>query len=197
MGKTILALTIATTLGILAGCSGNRELIKSMGTSRNQSVFQEIDENAPPAHGYADLRVYSSLKTHKPGIYSRNDIHGTQDYLLLLNIDGHALTLKGCMSEEGSEARAMGDPEEGDGIRYQFRKRLRVKGGVHRVFAALPADGLVAEGEVIIYEGENSSLTIEPVYGSVPGKQRPGRYGLTSFRDGIKSIRLLLNGKSI
>jgi hypothetical protein len=50
---------------------------------------------------------------------------------------------------------------------------------------------------LVFSEGENNSLTIEPIYGAVPGKQRPGRYGLKSFREGIKSIRLLLNGKSV
>ena len=185
-----------TTLVMLTGCAGNKDLVKAMGTSTRQGIFHEIEGNLPPAPGYVDLRIHSSLKTHKPGIYASKDIHGTQDYVLLVNIDGQATTLKGRMSKESSEARPIRDPEEGEGIRYQFSKKLRVKAGIHRVSVALPADDLVTGRELVLSEEVGNSLTIEPVYGSIPGKQRPAYYGMTSFREGIKAIRLLLNGKS-
>jgi hypothetical protein len=197
MGKTILLFIMSTLIGTLAGCAGNRSLIESMGAGTGQGIFREIDENASPAPGYVDLRIHSSLKMHKPGIYSRRDAHGTADYTLLVNIDGQATILKGVLNEEGSEALPMGDPEEGEGIRYLFTKRLRLRAGSHRVAVALPVDDIVAERELILSEGEVSSLAIEPVYGTVPGKQRPGTFGRKSFREGIKSIRLQLNGKSI
>lgn len=197
MKSTILAFTTITAFVILPGCADNKALVKAMGTGTSQGVFQEIGENAPQVPGYADLHIYSSLKTHKPGIYSGKDIHGTQDYMLLVNIDGQATTLKGRLSMERNESRSVRDPEEGEGIRYLFTKILRVKTGTHRVFVALPTDDIVAGRDVIISEGENSSLTMEPIYGSVPGKHGPGTYGLTSFKEGIKSIRLLLNEKTI
>jgi hypothetical protein len=197
MKKVTFGFTMLMTLVILAGCAGNNGLIKAMSASTSQSVFQEIEENLPPARGYVDLRIYSSLKTHKPGIYSSKDIHGTKDFMLLLNIDGQATTLNGRMSEEKSEAQQMGDPEEGEGIRYQFAKKIRVKAGAHRVIVALPAYDLVAEREVVFSEGENNSLTVEPIYGSIPGKQRPGTYGLTSFKEGISQFVYLFNGKTM
>lgn len=197
MKKAILVFTMITTLAILAGCAGNKELVKAISTTTSQSVFQEIGENVPPAPGYVDLRICSTVKTHKPGIYSENDIHGTPEYKLLLNIDGQATTLKGRMSRERSEARSIRDPEEGEGIRYQFSKKIRVQEGAHRVVVAFPADDLAAEKELILSTEVNNSLTIEPVYGSIPGKQRPGYYGMTSFKEGIKSFRVLLNGKTI
>lgn len=197
MNKVISGFTIAVILAILAGCAGNKELINTIGVSTRQNVFQEIEENAPAAPGYVDLQVYSSLKTHKPGIYSNKDIHGTQDYMLTVNIDGQAVKLKGRLTEERSEARSLLDHEAGEGIRYQFTKKLRVKAGVHRVAVALPADDLVTEREMILPEGENIVLVVEPIYGAVPGMQKPGTYGLTGFKEGIKSIRLLLNGKTI
>ena len=197
MKKTMQVFATAMTLAILAGCAGNKELVKAMGTSTSQNVFQGIDVHLPPVPGYVDLSIYSTLKTHKPGIHSSSDVHGTQEYMLLVNIDGQATTLKGRLIGERSEARSMRDPEEGEGIIYQFAKIVRAKAGVHRVAIALPADDRVAERDVVFSEGENYSLTVEPVYYSVPGMQRPGTNGLTSFKEGIRSFRLLLNGKAI
>lgn len=197
MKNTILIFTMITTFGVLCGCSGNKELVKAMGTSTSQCVFQEIEENVLPTPGYVDLRIYSSLKTHKPGIYSSKDIHGTQDYMLLVNIDGQATMLTGRLSEERNEARPMRDPEEGEGIRYQFTKKLRVKTGTRRVVVALPEDDLVAEKEMIFSKGDDKTLTIEPIYCSIPGKQRSGTYCFTGFKEGIKALRLLIDGKTI
>ena len=91
----------------------------------------------------------------------------------------------------------MRDPEEGVGIRYQFEKKLRIKAGTHMVRAAIPADDIATAKEVVFTEGEINSLTVEPRYGAIPGKQRLGLYGMTSFKQGVRSIRLLLNGKAI
>lgn len=197
MKKIFQFVTTAMTLTILTGCAGNAELVKTMSKSTSHNVFQEISADLPPVAGYVDLRIKSNLKTHKPGIHSNRDVHGTQEYMLLVNIDGQATTLKGRMNEERNEARSMHDPEEGEGIMFQFTKILRAKAGTHRVVVASPADDLVAERDVILSEGENYSLTVEPIYCSIPGKQRLGTYGLTSFKEGIRSFRLLLNGKSI
>lgn len=197
MKKIMQVFATAMTLAILAGCAGNKELVKAMSTSTRQNVFQEIDADLPPAPGYVDLRIFSSLKTHKPGIHARTDVHGTQEYTLLVNIDGQVTTLKGRLIRERSEARSMRDPEEGEGIMYQFTKIVRAKSGAHRVAIALPADDLFDEKDFFLSEGENYTLTLEPIYSSVAGKQRPGTYGLTSFKEGIRSFRLLLNGKTI
>jgi hypothetical protein len=192
--RTILVFTMLTVLGLLEGCGGNRELIKAMSASSNQRVFEEIEEKASPIPGYADLHIYSSLKTHKPGIHAERDAHGTQDYMLLVNIDGQSVKIPGCLNAVRS---AMCDSEQGEGVSYQFKTRLRIKAGAHKVVVALPADDLVAEREVIIADGENT-LTVEPIYGSIPGKKRPGTFGRqTSFKQGINSIRLLLNGKNL
>jgi hypothetical protein len=197
MKKTILVITVASILGILGGCAGNAALIKTMSTSTSQKVFQKIEANQPPVPGLVDLSIYSTLKTHKPGIYSSTDVHGTGEHLMLVNIDGQATTLKGRMSEERSEARSMRDPEEGDGVKYQFTGKLRVKAGVHRVVVAFPEDDLIAEREVNLSEGEDNTLIVEPIYGSNPGMQRPGSYSATSFMQGIKSLRLLFSGKTL
>jgi len=197
MKKLISVLSIVVTLAVMTGCAGNTELIKTMSTSISQDIFQEVTQSTPPAPGYVDLRIYSSMKTHKPGMYSETDPHGTPNYTMLVNIDGQAIHLQGRLREERSVARSMLDAEEGSGIRYQFETKLRIKAGTHKVVVAIPADDLATAKEVVITEGEIYSLTIEPRYGTIPGKQRPGLYGMTSFKQGVRSFRLLLNGKAI
>ena len=196
MMKRSAFVTIVVTLGIMAGCAGNRDLIKRMSTSTRQDMFQEVIEAGAPAPGYADLRIYSSLKTHKPGFYSEKDIHGKPDYKLLLNIDGQAVELLGATRTENSEARSLRDPEAGEGIRYQFTKKLRLKAGTHKVVIAIPADDLAVGREITLTEGSNN-LTLEPIYGGTSGKQCPGFYGISSFKEGIKWFRLVLNGKTL
>jgi hypothetical protein len=182
-------------LGLLEGCAGNKELIKAMSVSSNQRVFEVVEVNASPIPGYADLHIHSYLKTHKPGIHAERDTHGTEDYKLLVNIDGQSVKIPGRLD---AVKTAMCDFEQGDGISYQFKTNLRLKSGIHKVVVALPADDLIAEREVNISEGGNNTLTVEPIYGSIPGKKRTGTFGsMTSFKQGIKSIRILLNGKNI
>jgi len=132
--KTIMILmTTGIFLAALSGCSGNRELIKTMSNSTSQDIFQEVSDSSLPSPGYADLRIYSSLKTHKPGIYSESDPHGTPSYSMLVNIDGQAVNLEGRLREEKSDAFSMRDPNEGIGIRYKFEKKLRIKAGTHNL----------------------------------------------------------------
>jgi len=81
MKKAFRGIAVLMSLGILAGCAGNKELIRTASTGTNQKVFQELGENLQPAApGYVDLRIYASLKTHHPGAYSASDIHGTPYY---------------------------------------------------------------------------------------------------------------------
>jgi len=67
MKKAFRGIAVLMSLGILAGCAGNKELIRTASTGTNQKVFQELGENLQPAApGYVDLRIYASLKTHHP-----------------------------------------------------------------------------------------------------------------------------------
>ena len=195
MNKICTFATIVMTLGILIGCAGNRDLFKTVSTSTRQDVFQEIAHGAALVSGYADLRVYSSLKTHKPGIYSAKDIHGTADYKIIMNIDGQTVELLGDLQRENSEARALNDPEAGEGMRYHFSKNIRIKVGTHKIVIAIPADDLAIEREITLTAGSSNTLAFEPVYGNLPGKQRPGFYRDTSFTEGLKLFRVVLNGK--
>lgn len=198
MSKAILlGVTILMSLGILAGCAGNNKSVTEISSSTTQSVFQEIEENVPPVPGYADLRVYSSLKTHKAGFHSIKDNHGTPDYELLINIDGQAVLLRGSLQKENSEPRGLVDPEAGEGIRYRFGKSLRLKGGTHRIVVAIPDDGFAVERAITLAEGNVNNLVLEPIYGTTPGMRRPRAYSTTSFKEGIRGLSLTLNGRDI
>jgi hypothetical protein len=116
---------------------------------------------------------------------------------MLLNIDGQAVLLQGTLQQENSEPMKMVDPEAGDGIRYRFSRNIRLKAGLHKVVIALPDDEVAVAREIALSEGDRYSLVVEPIYSTKPGKRRPGMYSTTSFTEGIRTIRLMLNGQEI
>ena len=195
MKKTSLLLMLS--LMVLSGCAESSALIKANSTSLRTDVYEELTNGATAPQGYVDLRITATLKTHKPGIYSASDIHGTPDYKLLLNIDGQAVLLRGNLQSENSESRGVVDPEAGDGIRYRFSKNFRLKAGTHRVVVALPDDEIAVAREITLVEGNMNNLVLEPIYSTKPGKRRLGTYSTTSFREGIRTLRLMLNGREI
>lgn len=195
MKKTSLLLMLS--LMVLSGCAESSALIKANSTSLRTDVYEELTNGATAPQGYVDLRITATLKTHKPGIYSASDIHGTPDYKLLLNIDGQAVLLRGNLQSENSESRGVVDPEAGDGIRYQFSKNLRLKSGTHKIVVALPDDEIAVAREITLVEGNMNNLVLEPIYSTKPGKRRLGTYSTTSFREGIRTLRLMLNGREI
>ncbi|MDO8722859.1 MAG: hypothetical protein Q7J31_11670 [Syntrophales bacterium] len=192
--KNLLFLAMAVT--IISSCADNSALIRANGTSIRSDVFEELPDGGPVPPGYAALRIVSSLKTHEPDIYSVTDIHGTFAYKLLLNIDGQAVQLQGNLREERINPHGLGDAEAGEGIRYRFSKKLRLKAGTHKVVIAIPTDGIAMEREITLPEGSNTML-LEPVYKATPGKRRPAFYGATSFREGIREFRIVLNGQPL
>lgn len=186
------------SLMVLSGCAESSALIKANSTSLRTDVYEELTNGATAPQGYVDLRVSATLKTHRPGIFSAKDIHGTPDYKLLLNVDGQVVLLQGSLQNENSEPMKLVDPEAGDGIRYRFSKNLRLKAGLHKVVVALPDDEIAVAREFTLSEGDRNSLVVEPIYSTKPGKRRPAMYSsTTSFTEGIRSLRLMLNGKEV
>ena len=193
-----ICLLLLMSLTVLSGCAQSAALIKTGSNSIRSDVFQELSNGGIVPQGYADLRIVSSLKTHKPGIYLfEKKSHGMPGYRLLVNIDGQAMELQGDLQEENSEPRGHLDPEGGAGIRYRFSKNLRLKAGVHKIIVALPNDEIAIEREITLTDGSSNRLVMEPVYGAVMIKQRPVFYGATSFKEGLKRLRLTLNGQDI
>ncbi|KAF0215405.1 MAG: hypothetical protein FD174_4144 [Geobacteraceae bacterium] len=197
MQRILLLLIMLFVVATLAGCAGNGEMIKAMSMNTRQDVFQELSAATPTPLGYSDLRIVSSLKTHMPGIYSAKDIHGTPEYMLLINVDGQAVQIAGSLRTATREPQTLRDPEAGEGMRYLFQKELRLKPGRHRIFASLPFEGIAVERVIELAEGSRNTLVLEPVYGSAPEKQRPGFYGVRSFKEGIRGFWVTYNGKSL
>jgi hypothetical protein len=183
---------------LTCGCSTSRELIKDSRVSTRSDVFREVVNGSPIPRGYADLQIVSSLKTHRQGVYPlRTDAHGTPDYALLLTIDGQVVEMKGTLTEEILEPGYLQDPEEGDGIRYAFRKVVRLKAGTHTVIVASPDDEVTVERGITLAEGSSNTLLLEPVYRSAAANRRPGYYSPTSFYGGIRAFRLMLNARPL
>jgi hypothetical protein len=189
-------LLLVMALMLVSGCAESSALIKANSTSVRTDIFEELTNGGLVPQGFTDLRITATLKTHKPGIYSASDIHGTPDYKLLLNVDGQAVQLRGSLQKENGETRGLVDPEVGDGIRYRFSKGLRLKAGTHRIVVALPDDNIAVEREITLVEGNVNNLVLEPIYSTAPGKRRPWA-STTSFKEGIRGIRLTLNDQNI
>jgi hypothetical protein len=191
----ILILTLAT---FVAGCEKN--ITETMYEDTRRGVFQNYIENNPIPQGYAELTVFSSLKTPLPGIYPYGSkIIGTPDFMLLINIDGQKTLVKGDLSKEISEPKGLDDTEAGEGIRYLFKKDLLLKAGVHKLFAALPEDHVAVEKELVLREGTSNTFRIDPIYGSSqPGGTRGrGMFSSSSFMNGITGFWLFLNGSEM
>ena len=191
-----ICLLLMMSLTALTGYAESSALIKANNTSIRTDIFEEFTNGGLLPPGFADLRVTATLKTHKPGIYSAKDIHGTTNYKLLLNVDGQAVKLRGSLQKENSEPRGLVDPEAGDGIRYRFSKSLRLRAGIHRIVVSLPDDGIAVEREMTLVEGDVNNLALEPIYSTTAGGGA-GAYSTTSFKEGIRGIRLTLNGHNI
>lgn len=197
MKQIIMIALVVVTVAALGGCAGTSELARTASIVSRQDVFVEKQQGQPLPSGYAELRIVSSLKTHKPGIYSEKDIHGTPGYKLLINIDGQLAELSGAPQLERRESIIGRDPEEGEGIRYRFVQSLRVKAGTHRIVIVLPADNVAIEREVVLSEGSSNTLMLEPVYGAAQPRSRPRISNATDFKEGVKTLRVVLNDKAI
>lgn len=181
-------------IALLAGCGGTGELIKQRSVSLRPGVYREVQDKTPVPSGYADLRIIFSVKTHKSSFHVlENGTKGTPDYVVVLNIDGQAEKLKGALTEENTLDERPRTPETGNGIRYRFRKDLRLTAGNHKVFVAVPEDEVAAEVEILLEDGTRNELALEPVYstGKRFGKRSP------NFYSHLSGVRMLMNGKPL
>lgn len=197
MKRIVMAVAVVASVAV-GGCATNREFIDASSTSTRNDVFQESATGTPVPPGYADLSVAASLKTHKVGVYPlKEDAHGTADFQLLLNVDGQVIRLRPKASDENSEPRRLHDPEAGEGVRYAFATRIRLKAGAHRIVVVMPDDGIAVAREVALPEGSTNSLVLEPVYRGAAHKQQSGASGGDSFRGGLRGLRMVLNGERL
>lgn len=193
MKKEVLLLLLSLT--ILNGCVDHSTLIKEHSSSTRSGIFEELADGSTTSPGFSDLVFSASLKTHRPN-HSESDVHGTPNYRLLLNIDGQAVWIKGKLNREQYESHRVRDPEAGDGIRYHFSSKLRLRPGAHRIVAAVPEDGIAIVREITVPD-QSSSLILKPIYKKIPGTKRRDVYVQESFSQGLSSLRVFLNEKEL
>jgi hypothetical protein len=197
MKRTVITLVLLASV-LFSGCSTVREQAAAAGGAPRTDVFREVSAGSPIPPGYADLRVVSSLKTHRPGAYPlRPDAHGSPEYALLLTIDGQTVRLKGTVAAEDCEPRRLRDPEAGNGIRYAFRMAVRLRAGTHRVVVASPEDDVTVAGAITLAAGRSCLLELEPVYGTSTVSRRPAFYGSTDFLQGVRGFRMVVQGEEL
>jgi hypothetical protein len=196
MKKLIVLILTLTTF--TAGCS--RDILQTMTKDTRQGVFQDYLENNQIPQGFSELTIFSSLKTPDPGIYAfGSKIIDTPDYMLLIDIDGQKMLIKGILRKEISDPVGLNDTEAGAGIRYLFKKDLLLKAGRHKLSVALPAEKIAIEREFIVNDGTFNILRIYPIYrsrepGGMPGR---GMFSSLSFMEGIDGLWIYLNGEEI
>ena len=82
-------------IALIAGCSGTGELIKQRSVSLRPDVYREVQDKTPIPAGNADLGISFSVKTHMSNFHVlENGTKGTPDYVVVINIDGQATTLR-------------------------------------------------------------------------------------------------------
>jgi hypothetical protein len=193
MKRVTLICTFILVSACLTGCAAS--LSKQAAVSSRSDVFINNGDNIPIQAGQSDLNISASLKTHREFDCPINQqhSHGTPDYKLLINIDGQPLLISGELKEENLSAGA-GDPEAGVGVRYGFRQKLRLASGKHRLIVSLPDDGIAVARDIMLDEKTINSLRIEPVYNSRSGSQRSSTVPVADFHEGIKGLKVIING---
>lgn len=195
MNRIKLGVLLLVAMAAAGGCAENPALIKAKASSPCTDVFEETEGRGDAV--LTELRVTASLKTHKPGIYSASDPHGTGDYKLLLKIDGRSVVIHGTVINENTKPTKLKDTEAGEGTRYRFSKSLRLTPGRHRISVSFPDDGVFVEREIDLSSAQANHLVIEPVYRTSSTGRWPGARGTASFKEGLGAIRLALNNRAL
>jgi hypothetical protein len=195
MNKLLMHILLLVTVSV-AGCAESSAMIKHEMKNPQTVIFEESTTGEALTQGETVLSVISSVKTHAPRPSIVRDTHGTDEFRMLVRIDGQTVSLKGDAISEKNASFELNDPENGSGIRYRFSTKMRLKAGVHRIVVALPDDGVTVERDVELIAGKAHTLVVQPVYANKVGKPRLGVASKTSFKEGIRTFELLLDGET-
>jgi hypothetical protein len=189
MNKIVSFGAMTLCVFLFTGCATS--LSRQAALNSRSDVFTKVNESMAIMAGQAELSISARVKTHREFDCPINQqhSHGTPAYKLLVNIDGQALPITGELKEEKSVNATNVDQENGNGIRYTFRQRLRLAAGKHRLIVSLPDDGIAVARDILLDEKSANSLGVEPVYNTRSGPPRVG-----DFHEGIKGLTLYLNG---
>lgn len=186
--------------GIIAGCGTTAREIQAKSQSGRNNVFIEVKGDEPIPTGFAALTIRANIKTHIEGYYifeSKESLHGKEKYPFVVNIDGQAVRwevsgVKDVKPAYDADGKTSRDPEAREGIKYELVKKVRLTAGAHKVFFGLPEEKYAADVDILLKEGETSTLEFKPAYRT---KRIPMR--IRTFLNGIDSYQVFLNDKRI
>ena len=189
--KKMATWILLVVLGLaLAGCGATARGIRAKSFSERSDVFSEIEEDERVLHGFVELVIRASVKSHLEGFYllEQQTLHGKPEYPFLLNIDGQAVTWE--VDSPNYDGKGRKNPEGGQGMRYVLIKKLQLKSGLHEIFFALPGENKTVETTITLTlnEKELSILEFKPIY---------YRYGGPTFERGVSRLEVFLDGKPI
>jgi len=185
--RLVVLLVVCSTL---AGCAGSNAA--RMG--QRKDVFQVVREGAPVGADEVPVTISASIKTHnkESGVLFEPAKHGSDDYLLVVDINGQSLNLPVQITEETTFTDPQTDPESGTGLRYSYKATVGLQPGRYNVTAYLPTENVLTNQEVQITAGSRS-ITVKPLYRGLAGRKPASLRWVPTFRDGVSGLNIVAN----
>lgn len=173
---------------VVSGCASNRDLIAKASITTRNDVFTEATSPETQS-GKAIMDLSFTVKSNSYRLVEIYGKHSDPPYRVHLNIDGQTVILEAEPVLKDKSPVDSNVPESGTGWKYQFRKRVALASGKHKLTIALPIDDVIVEREVELRSGINS-ITVVPVYKK--SMLRP--YKGQNFTAGVSTLKLTVNG---
>jgi predicted small secreted protein len=174
---------------ILAACAGSN----TAGMGKRSDVFQVVTAGTTAGMDEAFITISASIKTHKeyPLLFEPAK-HGSDDYRLVVDINGQSLELPVQTTEEATDSDPQTDPESGTGLRYSYTATVRLRPGRYTVTARLPTGNVTAIQDVQITAG-SKNITVKPIYRGSAGSKPASLRWVPAFRDGVSGLDIVAN----
>jgi hypothetical protein len=174
---------------ILAACAGSNGVRMGQRTD----VFQVVREGVPPGADEVLVSISASIKTHKESLMLIEPAkHGSDDYLLFIDINGQSINLPVQTVEETTDTDPLLDPESGAGLRYNYKTTIRLQPGRYTVSAYLPTEDVQTSQEIQL-SGSSKDITVKPLYRGSSGRKPAALRWIPNFKDGVTGLKLLVN----
>ena len=177
-------------------CSGTKNLIDEKMISSRTDVFSEITVDSQPPDGFSDVLIKAQVKTHSARHYPWQEKGlpaGERKFRYLFNIDGQAVTWDVAGKEEDTpvyDENGKKTFDGGEGIKYSFDKRIRLRAGPHNVFLALPGENVISQAAITVEPGMQYKLEYKPIYEWDRLHRQSYRHGIGGFEVFFNSIHV-------
>jgi hypothetical protein len=185
--RIVMLLVICNTL---AGCAGSNAA--RMG--QRHDVFQVVKEGAAVGADEVLVTISALIKTHnkESGVLFETAKHGSDNYLLVVDINGQSLSMPFQTVEETTGTDPQADPESGSGVRYSYKATVRLRPGRYTVTACLPTENVLTSQDVQISAG-SSKIIVKPLYRGLAGRKPASLRWVPTFRDGVRGLMIVMN----